>query len=66
MQNLLEVFSSLCAVSCRFSLDDIPAKETVPFTISPTLTWAVLHNRNKPRRVLAWDWEALKDDTRVN
>lgn len=66
MHNLLEFFSSLYAVSCKISLDDIPAKETVQFTISPTLTWAVLHSRNKPRIVPAWDWEALKDDTRVN
>lgn len=67
MQNLLDYFFfPLCAVSYRLSLDDIPAKETVQFTISPTLTWAVLHNRNKPRILPAWHWEALKDNTRVN
>lgn len=37
-------FSSSCAVSCRLILDDIPAKETIQFTISPTLTWPLLHN----------------------
>lgn len=35
-------FFSSCAISCRLILDDIPAKETIQFTISPTLTWLVL------------------------
>ena len=65
MQKLLGFFSSLCSISCRLSLDDIPEKETVHFTISSTLTWAVLHNRNKPRIVPAWGRGAHKDDTRV-
>lgn len=64
MQNLLKVFSSLCAVSCRLSLDDIPAKERFQFIISLTLTWAVLHNRKKPKIVPTWDWGALKDDNK--
>lgn len=36
-------FFSSCAVSCRLLLDDIPATETVQFTISSTLTCPVLH-----------------------
>lgn len=64
MQNLLKVFSSLCVVSCRLSLDGIPAKERVQFIISPILTWAVLYNRKKPKIVPAWDWGALKDDNK--
>lgn len=66
VQNLLEVFSSLCAVSYRLRLDDTPSRETDPFTISPTLTWTVLHTWNKPRIVSAQDWETLRGDIGVN
>lgn len=45
---------------------DTPAKERDQFTISHTLTWVVLHTWNKPRIVLAQDWEALKGDIGVN